>query len=54
MTGGILKVDLICSNAKTTDYDEVGGVIQNICRKFSFRADTNDMDVSEIWRFSSA
>ncbi len=53
MTCGILEVNLVCSNAETADYDEVGCVIQNIRREFRFRADTNDMDVSATWEFSS-
>jgi len=53
MTGGILKVDLVRSNAETADYYEVGCVVQNFRREFSFRADSNDMDVSVTLAVSS-
>jgi len=53
VTGGILKIDLVRSDAKTTDYDEAGCVIQNIRRELSFRADADNMDVSTTWEVSS-
>jgi hypothetical protein len=53
MTGGILKIDLVRSDAETTDYDEVGCVSQNIRRELGFRSDADDMDVSATCGVSS-
>jgi len=53
MTGGILKIDLVRSDAETTDYNEAGCVFQNIRRELSFRSDADDMDISTTWGISS-
>ena len=48
MSGSVIEVDLVCSDAEATDDNEVFCLAENFLSKFSLRSNPKDMHISAI------